>query len=155
MEQKSPKLNRTERAILNEIQSHFPLLSRPYREVSRRLGVTEKEVIRQVQALRDGGIIRRIGANFNSRKLGFTSTLCAAKVPEGKMARFIEVVNRYAGVTHNYERQGDYNIWFTFIAESPEALERALGEIRTKTGVSDIISMPAKRTFKINAVFEL
>ena len=155
MEQKSPKLNRTERAILNEIQSHFPLLSRPYREVSRRLGVTEKEVIRQVQALRDGGIIRRIGANFNSRKLGFTSTLCAAKVPEGKMARFIEVVNRYAGVTHNYERQGDYNIWFTFIAESQEKIKNSLQEIKRQTGIKDLLNLPALKIFKIRVDFEV
>jgi len=155
VEQKSPKLNRTERAILNEIQSHFPLLSRPYREVSRRLGVTEKEVIRQVQALRDGGIIRRIGANFNSRKLGFTSTLCAAKVPEGKMARFIEVVNRYAGVTHNYERQGDYNIWFTFIAESQEKIKNSLQEIKRQTGIKDLLNLPALKIFKIRVDFEV
>ena len=155
MEQKSPKLDRTERAILNEIQSHFPLLSRPYREVSRRLGVTEKEVIRQVQALRDGGIIRRIGANFNSRKLGFTSTLCAAKVPEEKMARFIEVVNRYAGVTHNYERQGDYNIWFTFIAESQEKIKDSLQKIKRQTGIKDLLNLPALKIFKIRVDFEV
>jgi siroheme decarboxylase len=64
-------------------------------------------------------------------------------------------VNSYSGVTHNYRRNHDYNIWFTFITESPGALERALGEIKAKTGVGDIIHMPAKRTFKINAAFEL
>ncbi|MGC1402189.1 MAG: Lrp/AsnC family transcriptional regulator, partial [Thermodesulfobacteriota bacterium] len=93
----SYRLNRIERAILNEIQSHFPLKARPYREVSERLGLTEKEVLLRVGRMARGGIIRRIGANFNSRKLGFTSTLCAARVPPEKLPLFVEEVNRYAG----------------------------------------------------------
>jgi siroheme decarboxylase len=131
------------------------LLSRPYREVSRRLGFTENEVIRQVQAMRGRGIIRRIGANFNSRKLGFTSTLCAAKVPKEKMAHFIGVVNQYAGVTHNYERQGDYNIWFTFIADSQEKILKSLLEIKRQTGIKDLLNLPAKKIFKIRVDFEV
>src|SRR4030042_6216374 len=120
------KLDKTDRAILNEIQSHFPLKARPYREVSERLDLTEKEVILRVDRMARGGIIRRIGANFNSRKLGFTSTLCAARVPVEKISGFVEKVNQYPGVTHNYEREGDFNIWFTFIAESQEIIDSAL-----------------------------
>jgi DNA-binding Lrp family transcriptional regulator len=153
--QKKPKLNPAERAILNEIQSHFPLLSRPYREVARRLGLPEGEVVRQVQALRDRGIIRRIGANFNSRKLGFTSTLCAARVPKEKMEGFIEVVNAYSGVTHNYERPGDYNVWFTLIAESREKIMRSLEEIKRRTGIRDLLNLPALKIFKIRVDFEV
>ena len=85
-----------------------------------------------------GGIIRRIGANFNSRKLGFTSTLCAAQVPAEKISEFVEKVNQYPGVTHNYEREGDFNIWFTFIAESQEQIESSLKEIKNTTGIEDI-----------------
>jgi DNA-binding Lrp family transcriptional regulator len=155
LEQKPAKLERTERSILNEIQSHFPLLSRPYREVASRLGLSEKEVVQRVQAMRNRGIIRRIGANFNSRRLGFTSTLCAAKVPREKMARFIELVNRYAGVTHNYERPGEYNIWFTFIAESQEKIIQNLKEIKRQTGIKDLLNLPALKIFKIRVDFEV
>jgi DNA-binding Lrp family transcriptional regulator len=149
------KLDRTDRAILNEIQSHFPLKARPYLEVAKRLGLTEKEVIVRVEHMAEGGIIRRIGANFNSRKLGFFSTLCAARVPVEKLTRFVEVVNRYVGVTHNYEREGDYNIWFTFIAESQKIIESSLKEIKRLTGIRDLISLPAEKTFKIQVDFEL
>ncbi len=148
------KLDRIDRAILNEIQSHFPLKARPYREVAERLGLAEKEVILRVERMAQGGIIRRIGANFNSRKLGFCSTLCAARVPAEKLPRFVEAVNRYVGVTHNYEREGDYNIWFTFIAETQEIIESALKEIKRRTGVRDLISLPAEKIFKIQVDFE-
>jgi siroheme decarboxylase len=149
------KLEPVDRAILNEIQLHFPIQRRPYHEVSKRLGLKEKEVLERVKKMTEGGIIRRIGANFNSRKLGFTSTLCAAKVPPSKLPLFVEVVNRYPGVTHNYERDGDYNIWFTIIAESAEIIESALEEIRERTGIKDLISLPATKLFKIRVNFEV
>jgi DNA-binding Lrp family transcriptional regulator len=148
------ELDRTDRTILNEIQSYFPLKARPYQEIAQRLGLTEKEVLSRVKGMARGGIIRRIGANFNSRKLGFFSTLCAARVPQERLPRFIEVVNRYVGVTHNYERNGEYNIWFTFIAETPENVEAALEDIKGQTGIEDLISLPAENIFKIQVDFE-
>ncbi|HOD35812.1 MAG TPA: AsnC family transcriptional regulator [Syntrophales bacterium] len=144
-----------DRKILNLIQKEFPVCAEPYKVIGDKLSLGEKEVIERIRRLKADGIIRRIGAVFDLGKLGFVSTLCAARVPEGGIPDFVAIVNSYSGVTHNYRRNHDYNIWFTFIAESVEALERSLGEIRTKTGVRDIISMPAGRTFKINATFEL
>jgi DNA-binding Lrp family transcriptional regulator len=151
----SYKLDPTDRRILNEIQSYFPIKARPYREIARRLELSEKEVLERVKGMVEGGIIRRIGANFNSRKLGFTSTLCAARVPPKKFTAFVEAVNRYPGVTHNYEREGRYNVWFTFIAESQEKIEAALEEIKEKTGVRDLINLPAEQIFKIRVDFEV
>jgi len=144
-----------DRKILNLIQREFPICEEPFRAIGVQLSLGEGEVLERIRRMKADGIIRRIGAIFDLGKLGFASTLCAARVPEDGIRDFVSVVNSYSGVTHNYRRNHDYNIWFTFIAEGPEALEQALGEIRAKTGVSDIISMPAKRTFKINAVFEL
>ena len=149
------KMDRIDREILNEIQSHFPLRSRPFREVGKKLRLSEKEVILRVSRLKNEGIIRRIGANFNSRRLGFTSTLCAAKVPEDKLPDFIDTVNRYPGVTHNYERDGDYNIWFTVIGESTKTIEQALEDIKAGTGIKDLISLPAEKIFKIRVDFEV
>jgi DNA-binding Lrp family transcriptional regulator len=148
-------MDRIDREILNEIQSRFPLRSRPFREVGKKLRLSEKEVLRRVSRLKEEGIIRRIGANFNSRRLGFTSTLCAAKVPENKLSDFIEAVNRYPGITHNYERDGDYNIWFTFIGESTKTIEQALEEIKIGTGIHELISLPAEKIFKIRVDFEV
>jgi DNA-binding Lrp family transcriptional regulator len=149
------RLDSLDRAILNEIQSHFPLKVKPYREISERLGLKEKEILSRVDRMTRGGIIRRIGANFNSRKLGFTSTLCAARVPYEKLSLFVEEVNRYPGVTHNYEREGEYNIWFTFIAESQEIIESSLKQIKRRTGIRELISLPAEKIFKIQVDFEV
>ncbi len=148
-------LDDLDRAILNQIQSFFPIASRPYREVGAQLGVSEEEVLRRVRRLVEEGVIRRIGANFNSRKLGYTSTLVAARVPPEQMDRFVAAVNRYAGVTHNYLRRHTYNIWFTLIAESTDKLEQIIQEIAADTGVTEIFSLPARRIFKIQVDFSL
>jgi DNA-binding Lrp family transcriptional regulator len=147
------ELDDLDRAILNEIQSHFPVVSRPYAEAGRRVGASEGEVIRRVRAMFEASIIRRIGANFTSRKLGYTSTLVAARVPAEQLERFVEVVNRYPGVTHNYLRRHRYNVWFTLIAESSLRLSQILQEISRQTGIREILSLPAREIFKIKVDF--
>jgi DNA-binding Lrp family transcriptional regulator len=142
-----------DRSIINIIQSDFPISPRPYAEVGKRLNLSEEDVLNRVRALKEEGIIRRIGASFNSRKLDFTSTLCAARVPEEKVEAFVETVNRFSGVTHNYLRSNPYNVWFTFIAETMNEIEQALDSIRKETGVEDIRNLPAVRTFKIKVDF--
>jgi len=146
-------LDDLDKAILNEIQSHFPMVSRPYAEMGRRVGASEEEVLSRVQAMVDAGVIRRIGANFTSRKLGYTSTLCAAHVPEELLDRFVDTVNHYPGVTHNYLRRHHFNVWFTLIAPSSERLHQILQEISQATGVPDILSLPAQEVFKIKVDF--
>ena len=111
-------LDELDKAILNQIQSSFPITPRPYAAVGESLGLSETEVVARVQRMMQDGVIRRIGANFNSRQLGYTSTLCAAQVPPEQIDQFIQVVNQYPGVTHNYLRRHRLNIWFTLIAES-------------------------------------
>jgi siroheme decarboxylase len=152
---KTATLDDLDRAILNEIQSHFPIESRPYAEVGKRVGATEDEVLARVAAMADAGVIRRIGANFTSRKLGYTSTLCAARVEPEALERFVAVVNRYPGVTHNYLRRHRYNVWFTLIAESAERLDQILAEISRTSEVAEILSLPAQEVFKIKVDFPL
>ena len=148
-------LDDMDRMILNEIQSNLPIEPKPYQVLAEKLKCSEEEVLRRVQQMKDRDVIRRIGANCNSRKLGYTSTLCAAKVPSHLMELFIKVVNSYTGVTHNYRRQHDYNIWFTLIAPSKGEIKRTLREISEITGVEEIISLPAERLFKIQVDFEV
>lgn len=143
-----------DKKILNIIQKDFPVVAEPFKAVAEKLGLDEDEVLKRIKYLRDDGIIRRIGAVFDSKRMGYASTLCAARVPKEKLKKFVDVVNSYAGVTHNYRRKHDYNVWFTFIAPDEETLQKSLDEIRNKTGVTDIISMTAARTFKIDATFE-
>jgi DNA-binding Lrp family transcriptional regulator len=150
-----PAIDDVDKAILNRIQSDFPITSRPYRTIAEDLGLSEGEVLKRVSRLKASGIIRRIGGNFKPEKLGFVSTLCAAKVPEDKISQFAEVVNRYPGVTHNYRRDNTFNVWFTFIAPSMDEINANLEQIAAQTGVTDILNLPATRVFKIRAEFKV
>jgi len=150
-----PEIDDVDKAVLNRIQSDFPITSRPYRTMAEDLGLSEDEVLKRVSRLKASGIIRRIGGNFSPEKLGFVSTLCAAKVPEDKISQFAEVVNRYPGVTHNYRRENTFNIWFTFIAPKMDEINANLEQIAAETGVTDILNLPATRVFKIRAEFKI
>ena len=150
-----PEIDDADKAILNRIQSDFPITSRPYLTIAEDLGLSEGEVLKRVSRLKASGIIRRIGGNFTPEKLGFVSTLCAAKVPEDKISQFAEVVNRYPGVTHNYRRENTFNIWFTFIAPSMDEIKANLEQIAAETGVTDILNLPATKVFKIRAEFQV
>ncbi len=144
-----------DKAILNRIQSDFPITSRPYLTIADELNLTEAEVLDRISRLKQMGIIRRIGGNFVPAKLGYVSTLCAAKVPEDKIERFADVVNRFPGVTHNYLRENSFNVWFTFIAPSMEEIEQNLKDIEQETGIAEILNLPATRVFKIKAQFDV
>jgi DNA-binding Lrp family transcriptional regulator len=143
-----------DKKILDVIQSDFPIEERPYAAVGEELGVSEDEVLGRVRELKKSGLIRRIGANFQSKKLGWVSTLCAAKVPGQKLDEFVETVNAYPGVTHNYLRDHEFNVWFTFIAPSMEHVENALAGITAATGIK-VLNLPASKMFKIKVDFKM
>jgi len=148
-------LDDIDRAILNRIQSDFPITPRPYLNLAEELGLDERDLIARVTRLKSCGVIRRIGGNFVPDKLGFVSTLCAARVPEEKVAHFTEVVNRHPGVTHNYRRENAFNVWFTFIAPSMADIDAKLKAIAAETGVTEILNLPATKVFKIRAQFDV
>jgi DNA-binding Lrp family transcriptional regulator len=125
-----------DRKLLNLIQEDFPLTEAPFAQVAAGFGISEAEVLERVGRLKEKGIIRRIGAVFDLRRLGFASTLCAARVPEGQVQAFVARVN-------------------TLIAPSEAELAGTLDTIRRQTGIEDLLSLRATRTFKINARFEV
>ncbi|MBF0572924.1 MAG: Lrp/AsnC family transcriptional regulator [Desulfamplus sp.] len=149
------QIDDTDKNILNRIQTSFPIHPNPYKLISKELGISEDELLQRLIKMKNNGIIRRIGGNFGPYKLGFFSTLCAASVSDDKLEIFTTVVNRYSGVTHNYMRSHRYNIWFTFIAESMNIIEKNLKEISKETGVDDILNLPATDVFKISANFKV
>jgi len=147
-------LDALDRQLLDIIQGAFPLTPRPYRDLGASVGISEEEALKRINAMREHGLIRRLGANFQSRALGFVSTLCAAKVPEEKIDMFTADVNAHPGVTHNYLRRHAYNVWFTVIAPSREAVRELLDGITQRTGIP-ILNLPAKRLYKIKVDFRM
>ena len=142
-----------DRQLLNRLQSHFPLTANPFQTLGAELGLTEPEVLSRISRLKETGIIRRIGASFDSRALGYASTLAAMQVPEPRLSEVVAVVNSFPGVTHNYRRNHDYNLWFTLIAAGAPEIEGILREIQERTGGLPLLNLPAQRVFKIKAEF--
>ena len=144
-----------DKKLLNLIQSDFPITSEPYKEIGLKLGISGAEVIQRLKHLKAARIIRRIGATFDSKKLGYQSTLCAMKVPEEQLDEVAKLVNSYPGITHNYLRNHNYNMWFTLITESKKKQNDILREIREKSGITDLLNLPAVRFFKVRVDFKL
>lgn len=147
-------MDSVDRQLLDIIQTGFPLTPRPYADLAQMIGIGEEEALERVRALKARKIIRRLGANFQSAKLGFVSTLCAAKVPDDKMDDFVAQVNACPGVTHNYLREHEYNIWFTLISPSRESRQATLDALTEATGIA-ILNLPATRLFKIRVDFRM
>ncbi len=137
-----------EKELLDLIQKEFPITQRPFKELALRLGSSEDEVLDTYKRLK-GDIIRQTSAIFDTKSLGYQSSLVAFKVKDiESAARF---VNTHPGVSHNYERDNEYNMWFT-IAVAPDSvlgLERSVEIMAQKSGAEDFIILPTKKMFKI------
>jgi DNA-binding Lrp family transcriptional regulator len=149
------KLSSLERKLLDEVQRAFPVCSRPYAELGERVGCTEQEAYDAIQNLKKRGFIRRIGGIFDSAELGYASELVAMRVPPERLEQVARIVSEYEGVTHNYERDGDYNLWFTISEERRLDLERALADIESRTGIKEMLSLPTTRRFKVRVVLPI
>lgn len=144
-----------QQAVLDRIQSGFPLARDPYGLLAADFATTREAVIDAIEVLFARGQVRRIGASFDSRTLGYTSTLCAVAVPGGEdeLKRVADIVSTVPGVTHNYARDHHYNLWFTLITRSIEQRHAILEGIRTATGCDDILDLPSTRKYKISVDF--
>jgi DNA-binding Lrp family transcriptional regulator len=141
-----------ENELLYEMQNAFPMTKRPFKEVAEKLGTTEEEVLSTVQKLKDEKIIRQTSAIFDTKRLGYKSSLVAFKVDEDRVEQAAETINAHPGVSHNYLRNHDYNIWFT-MAVAPDSklgLEKTIDILKEQTGAQDAIILPTLKMFKIS-----
>jgi len=144
-----------DKRILTDLQTALPVAERPFDALAARLALPPSDLLTRVQRLASTGVIRRIGPIFDSAHLGYVSTLVAARVPPERIDEAAKHANRLPGVTHNYERRGTYNLWFTLTAPSKEALEATLAELRKRPGLKSLHSLPAETRYKIRATFDL
>jgi siroheme decarboxylase len=150
-------LDELDKRLLNLLQSSFPLAPRPYAGVAELAGVSEDEVLRRARRLLDQRIIREITPIFDTRVLGYKSMLVAARVDPENPWQAAKIINSHPGVSHNYLRDHDFNIWFT-IATEPDStlgLDGTLEVLQRLTGAESVRKLPTLRLFKIRMDLEM
>jgi DNA-binding Lrp family transcriptional regulator len=150
-------LDELDKRLLNLMQGSFPIAPRPYAQVASQAGISEPEVIVRVQHLLDERIIRQVTPIFDTRALGYSSMLVAAKVDAENPWRAANIINAHPGVSHNYLRNHEFNIWFTIATEpdSPLGLERTLEVLGRIAGAESIRQLPTLKLFKIRMDLEM
>ncbi|MCK9226986.1 MAG: Lrp/AsnC family transcriptional regulator [Syntrophorhabdaceae bacterium] len=146
------KMDATDRRLLDLLQEEFPLVERPFSEIGENMGLTDDEVKKRIEKLKAYGYIRRIGPVLDAKKLGYCSLLCAAAVKPDMIGQVAESVNAEPAVTHNYEREGSLNLWFTVTMKDQRDIDGFLKNIEDRFSIK-IYRFPEKRTFKIKTHF--
>ena len=149
-------MDKTDKSILSVLQNEFPICAKPYDILAEKLGLTVDDLWERINKMMDSGVIRRIGASLDSQKLGYSSTLAAVRVENAVVDRAAELIGSYHEVTHSYQRDNEYNIWFTLIAVNDARIAQILEEIRVKRGLneSDVLNLPVLKLFKLDARFK-
>ena len=151
-------LDQTDKKILQLIQDDFPIVQEPWLEISSRVNISEGEVISRLKRLIEAGAILKIGPIFDASRIGLkAATLVAMRIPKNQVDAVASVINQYDNVSHNYEREDEFNVWFTLAASSSKELTRILDEIKQKICIKehDILDLPTINRFKINVHFQL
>lgn len=148
-------MDRVDKMLLDLIQRGFPVAERPYLILAAYAGIGEEEALERIEVLKREKIIRRIGGIFDSEKLGYVSTLCAAKVPEDQIERLSEFIKPITEITHNYQRDHAYNVWFTVIAASESRMDQVIQSVRGFLNGAEVYSLPASRKYKVNVFFSM
>ncbi len=151
------KLDTTNRQILNLLQDRLPLDVCPFVSLAKISGLSLDELLERIRKLKESGIIRQISAIFDSQRLGYQSTLAAARVAPERLAEAAAVINRHPGVSHNYARNHAYNLWFT-VAVSPESrlgLRKTVELLANLARADSILVVPTLKRFKIGVYFDM
>jgi len=151
------ELSDVDRRLLNLMQGSFPIAPRPYQHVAAGAGISEREAIERVRHLLDARIIRQVTPIFDTRALGYSSMLVAAKVDPEHPWRAATVINSHPGVSHNYLRNHEFNIWFTIATEpgSRLGLEGTLEVLAREAGAASVRQLPTLKLFKIRMDLEM
>jgi DNA-binding Lrp family transcriptional regulator len=151
------ELSELDKRLLNLMQGSFPIAPRPYEHVATEAGITEQQVMTRVQELLDARIVRQVTPIFDTRALGYSSMLVAAKVDAENPWRAANIINEHPGVSHNYLRNHEFNIWFTIATEpdSPLGLENTLEVLGRAAGAESIRQLPTLKLFKIRMDLEM
>lgn len=141
--------------LLNEMQDRFPLVREPFRELAAGAGVQEADVIERLAALRASGILRQVSPIFDTKALGYTSSLVAMRVPEDHLREAVRVVNAHPGVSHNYRRTHPFNLWLTIAVPPGSDLQAHIQALHRLAGAESTRPLPTLRLFKIGVTLDM
>src|SRR5574337_1383154 len=148
-------MDKLDKEILNEIQWTFPLTPKPYDVMAKKFGLSSQELMQRLVALKEAGIIRQISAIFDTRKLGYKSALVAMAIEPERLDQVANQVNRHPGVSHNYERNHEYNLWFTLAVPPGSDLKSEIDKFSKLQGINKVRMLPTIKLFKIGVKLEM
>ena len=141
----SSEMDQVDRELLNIIQSSFPLVEEPFRQMGEMAGINEAEAISRIEELKGKNVVRQISAIFDTRRLGYKTVLCAMRFPPEKLDAGARAINKHPGVSHNYERNGAFNLWFTLALPPSESLEETIEDMARENGAANYRLVPTIR----------
>lgn len=148
-------LDTLDKEILNEIQWSFPLVAEPYKELANRFHTSHDEMKKRISNLKSSGIIRQLSAIFDTRRLGYKSSLVAMAIDPDKLELVANQINRHPGVSHNYERNHEYNLWFTLATPPGSDLKTEVDKFMKLPGINKVRLLPTIKLFKIGVKLEM
>lgn len=148
-------LDSIDKKLLNLVQGAFPLTSEPYSALGQRLGINGSEVISRIKRLKEEGIIRQIGPVLEARRLGYQPTLIAMKVEETELDRAEQIISQHPGVSHGYERDHHFNLWFTLVVPPEVDIVTELELLTSSFEAKVVFTLPAVKVFKIGVYFNM
>ncbi|MFQ6001152.1 MAG: AsnC family transcriptional regulator [Anaerolineae bacterium] len=149
------ELDSLDRQLLDLVQSDFPLVVEPFAKLAADLSLSPEELLDRLRRMREMGLIRRISAIFDSRRLGYRSTLAAFSVDDDRLDEVAILINAHPGVSHNYARTHLFNLWFTLTLPPGQDVEAAVAKLAKDAGVERYLVLPALRVFKIGVRFKM
>src|SRR3972149_1359823 len=141
-------LDTIDRKLLNQLQSDFPMVPQPFAALAERLGISEEELLARARALRESGVLRHLSAIFDVYRVGYRSTLVAFSVPEERLEAAAGVVSAHRGVSHNYGREHEYNLWFVLALPRSGDLEAEVARLAESAGAAQYHRLPALKLYK-------
>ena len=148
-------MEKLDKEILNEIQWTFPLVPKPYAAMAEKFGLSEGDMMQRLRQLKEKGVIRQLSAIFDTRRLGYKSALVAMSIEPDKLNYVANMINKHPGVSHNYERNHEYNLWFTLAVPPGSDLKTEIDKFSKLSGIKKTRLLPTIKLFKIGVKLEM
>lgn len=149
------QLDALDKEILNEIQWSFPLVAEPYKDLAARFNISADEMKKRILTMKESGILRQLSAIFDTRRLGYKSSLVAMAIDANKLDHVANQINRHPGVSHNYERNHEYNLWFTLATPPGSDLKTEVDKFSKLSGIRKVRLLPTIKLFKIGVKLDM